>query len=132
MRILNTNDWQAQWITFGTADAGSTLLRRGFAVGSGLKRAWVNVCGLGQYEMTLNGVRVGADFLSPGWTTAPLMSTWTVLFWTAARLRFQPLRPLPSAWGWNLTVAGTSRMAPLSSGCVRSDSPPAHSTRSSY
>ena len=34
----------------------------------GLRRALVNVCGLGQYEMTLNGKKVGDDFLSPGWT----------------------------------------------------------------
>jgi alpha-L-rhamnosidase len=34
----------------------------------GLKRALVNICGLGQYELTLNGKKVGDDFLSPGWS----------------------------------------------------------------
>ena len=43
-------------------------MRREFIVKPGLKRALVNVCGLGEYEMTLNGKKVGADFLSPGWT----------------------------------------------------------------
>jgi len=68
MGVLNAKDWQAQWITFGSADAGSTLLRRGFEVRPGLKRALVNVCGLGQYEMSLNNAKVGSGFLSPGWT----------------------------------------------------------------
>ena len=46
----------------------SLLLRHEFVVKPGLKRALVNVCGLGQYEMTLNGKKAGGDFLSPGWT----------------------------------------------------------------
>ena len=46
----------------------SLLLRREFVVKPGLVRALVNICGLGQYELTLNGKKVGNDFLSPGWT----------------------------------------------------------------
>ncbi|MFI5379829.1 MAG: family 78 glycoside hydrolase catalytic domain [Tepidisphaerales bacterium] len=44
------------------------LLRRPFAVKPGLKRAVAHVCGLGQYEMTINGTKAGEDLLSPGWT----------------------------------------------------------------
>ena len=33
-----------------------------------LKRATAFVCGLGQYEMSLNGQKVGDDLLTPGWT----------------------------------------------------------------
>ena len=44
------------------------LLRRSFTVKPGLKRAVAHVCGLGQYEMTVNGVNAGEDLLSPGWT----------------------------------------------------------------
>ncbi len=44
------------------------LLRREFTVKPGLKRALVNVCGLGQYEMSLNGTKVGTDLLTPGWS----------------------------------------------------------------
>ena len=81
MGVMKPADWQAKWITFGNADAGSTLLRRGFAVAPQLKRAVVDVCGLGQYEMILNGVRVGNSFLSPGWTKydkTVLYDTWDV------------------------------------------------------
>ena len=33
-----------------------------------VKRAWVDICGLGQYDLFINGRRVGDYFLSPGWT----------------------------------------------------------------
>ena len=33
-----------------------------------INRAWVNICGLGQYELFINGNRQGDNFLSPGWT----------------------------------------------------------------
>jgi alpha-L-rhamnosidase len=49
--------------------ANSTLrLRREFVVCTGLRRAVAFVCGLGQYELSLNGARVDAGLLSPGWT----------------------------------------------------------------
>lgn len=45
------------------------LLRRGFAVKSGLKRALLHICGLGHYTLALNGEKVDADrLLTPGWT----------------------------------------------------------------
>ena len=68
MGVLNDADWQAKWIGAADTNIPSLLLRREFAVKPGLKRALVNVCGLGQYELTLNGKKVGDDFLSPGWT----------------------------------------------------------------
>ncbi|BCM93530.1 hypothetical protein IAD21_05421 [Abditibacteriota bacterium] len=46
----------------------SVLLRKELNIKVGLRRAVVYVCGLGQYEMTLNGAKVGTDLLAPGWT----------------------------------------------------------------
>ena len=68
MGVLNKEDWQARWIGAADTNIPSLLLRREFTVKPGLKRALVHVCGLGQYELTLNGKKVGDDFLSPGWT----------------------------------------------------------------
>ena len=49
--------------------ANSTLLaRREFTVGEGLQRAVVFVSGLGHYELSINGARVGQGLLTPGWT----------------------------------------------------------------
>ncbi|MDR2676055.1 MAG: family 78 glycoside hydrolase catalytic domain [Opitutaceae bacterium] len=44
------------------------LLRREFNVRPGLRRAIIHVTGLGQYELTANGGRVGDGLLAPGWT----------------------------------------------------------------
>src|ERR1039458_8954587 len=68
MGVLADSDWNSKWIGAADTNISSLLLRREFVVKPGLKRALVNVCGLGEYEMTLNGKKVGDDFLSPGWT----------------------------------------------------------------
>jgi alpha-L-rhamnosidase len=44
------------------------LLRREFTVLKPIRRAIVSVCGLGQYELRLNGNKVGDHVLDPGWT----------------------------------------------------------------
>lgn len=67
MGVLNTNDWAAKWIV-APAATEALLLRKEFAVKPGLVRAIAHVTGLGQYEMSLNGKKVGDDILSPGWT----------------------------------------------------------------
>src|SRR6202012_1018499 len=35
---------------------------------TGLQRALIHICGLGQYELSANGRKVGDNLLSPGWT----------------------------------------------------------------
>jgi hypothetical protein len=80
MGILSDKEWAgAKWIGAPDADQPADikgpkasyetlLLRREFTVKPGLQRALVHVCGLGQYELTLNGRKVGNDLLTPGWT----------------------------------------------------------------
>jgi alpha-L-rhamnosidase len=77
MGILEPDGWQARWITDpdllrpgpNPRANGTLLLRRQFAVRAGLRRALASVCGLGHYEMSVNGARVGTGLLTPGWTT---------------------------------------------------------------
>ena len=33
-----------------------------------VRKAWASVCGMGQYELFINGQRIGQNFLDPGWT----------------------------------------------------------------
>jgi len=80
--VLSAADWlSAKWIT-GAAllqptpangphpRANSTLLlRRDLTVKPGLRRALLHVCGLGQYDLTVNGHAADAGLLTPGWTT---------------------------------------------------------------
>jgi len=68
MGLLHPGDWQAKWIGAADTNLPSILLRREFTVKPSLTRALASICGLGQYELTLNGKKVGDDFLSPGWS----------------------------------------------------------------
>jgi len=68
MGVLTNLDWHAQWIGAADTNIPSLLLRKEFSVKPGLKRVLVNICGLGEYELTLNGKKIDDDFLSPGWT----------------------------------------------------------------
>jgi len=72
MGVLATNDWNAKWITAPASLQGSIngtfLVRHEFSAKSKLKRATVNICGLGQYEISINGRNVTTNVLTPGWT----------------------------------------------------------------
>jgi alpha-L-rhamnosidase len=68
MGVLKDSDWHARWMGAEDTNIPSLLLRREFSAKPGLKRALINVCGLGQYELTINGKKAGDDILSPGWT----------------------------------------------------------------
>jgi hypothetical protein len=95
MGVLNDADWRGEWISAQEAVAESPpfagihimgqalpppfatapppayptmLLRREFVVKARLQRAVIHVCGLGQYELTINGRRVSDNLLAPGWT----------------------------------------------------------------
>ena len=72
---LEQAPWSAAAVVDGLENTGAKagdnstiLLRRAFTVRSGLRRALVNACGLGQQELTLNGRRIGDELLTPGWT----------------------------------------------------------------
>lgn len=70
MGLLDQADWKAQWIgrTEETAYQPAPLLRRGFTLRGKVKRARAYVCGLGYYELRLNGKKVGDHHLDPGYT----------------------------------------------------------------
>ncbi|MFD1937000.1 family 78 glycoside hydrolase catalytic domain [Nonomuraea mangrovi] len=64
--LLSARDWSARFVAPG---AGRDLLRCEFDARPGLTRARLYVTALGVYEVELNGERVGADVLAPGWTS---------------------------------------------------------------
>jgi hypothetical protein len=80
MGLLDPADWfGAKWIAAPDANQPNdgdgpkaqfetVLLRRQFTVKTNLRRALIHVCGLGQYELTVNGRKVTADLFTPGWT----------------------------------------------------------------
>ena len=60
--LLKEDDWKARWI------AGGDLFRSQFMVDGRIKRARAYICGLGYYELRINGEKVGDRILDPGWT----------------------------------------------------------------
>lgn len=90
MGLLNASDWKnASWIGYesmpdsnkiipyahgdGKKEWGSRrdilpLLRKNFSVTKQVKRVTVFICGLGHFDMSINGEKVGDHFLDPGWT----------------------------------------------------------------
>ncbi len=55
-------------VDFGAPNYSSLLARREFSAKPGLVRAVVHVSGLGHYELSVNGAKIGDALLSPGWT----------------------------------------------------------------
>ncbi|MCC3160419.1 glycoside hydrolase family 78 protein [Hymenobacter sp. 15J16-1T3B] len=88
MGLLTAADWRgARWIAYDQLPAEHVnvlpvdgkkdtylggnvlpLLRKDFTVKKKLRRATAYVCGLGQFELRLNGQKVGDHFLDPAWT----------------------------------------------------------------
>lgn len=70
MGLLSRSDWKAQWIGASAErrQPVTMLLRKEFRISKPVTRALCFVSGLGQYEMWLNGQRVGSDYITPGWT----------------------------------------------------------------
>ena len=44
------------------------MFRKEFTVAGDIKQASINICGLGHYELHINGEKIGNRFLSPGWS----------------------------------------------------------------
>ena len=60
--------WQGKWITPDLAKDIHPVIFKSFAIKQEIKRARAYVCGLGLYEMNLNGEKVGSEYLSPNCT----------------------------------------------------------------
>lgn len=72
MGLLQAQDWHATWIAAtpdgAVAPVQMPLFRYSFPVLKPVRRAVVYIAGLGQYELHIDGVKVGRDELNPGWT----------------------------------------------------------------
>jgi alpha-L-rhamnosidase len=90
MGLLTAQDWKgAQWIAYeklpdssriipllhgrgpkklGTFNDVLPLMRKTFAVKKPVKKSTLYICGLGHFELSINGKKVGDRFLDPGWT----------------------------------------------------------------
>lgn len=70
MGLLAQDDWSAQWIGSPTAAMvePAPLLRKAFALERSITRVTAYISGLGYYELSLNGRKVGDRVLDPKFT----------------------------------------------------------------
>jgi alpha-L-rhamnosidase len=71
MGPLSDADWKGKWITAPGISAGKPsmpVFTRSIAVNKPIANAIVRICGLGQFELQINGQKVGDSVLDPGWT----------------------------------------------------------------
>ncbi len=78
MGLLSEQDWQAQWINDGKANPvkdedfykedPAPLFRKEFSVSKKIAHARLYISGIGYYQASVNGQRVGDHLLDPGWT----------------------------------------------------------------
>lgn len=77
MGLLNKSEWKAEWIGLDLDHLGkgpvyhlppAPYLRKEIQLKPGFKKARLYVTALGVYEFSINGAKVGNEFLTPGWT----------------------------------------------------------------
>jgi alpha-L-rhamnosidase len=78
MALLRPEDWTARWISDGKPlperdedfykEDPAPLFRKEFTAPNRLRKARLYITGLGYYEASINGTRVGDRVLDPGWT----------------------------------------------------------------
>jgi len=61
--LFSRTDWKGKWVS------GKNQVRTEFRLEKKIARARAYICGLGYYELRLNGRKVGRNVLDPGWTT---------------------------------------------------------------
>ncbi|MBW5447732.1 Bacterial alpha-L-rhamnosidase [Cohnella sp. CFH 77786] len=72
--LLDASEWSASWIS-PPAELSSRdpdrcpMLRKSFRVDGRIREARMYATALGLYELTLNGIRVGDRYFTPGWTS---------------------------------------------------------------
>jgi alpha-L-rhamnosidase len=66
MGLLHPDDWKAKWIAYNCESA--PLFRKEFEIGKKVRDARIYISGIGYYELSMNGSKIGDHVLDPGQT----------------------------------------------------------------
>ena len=66
--LMDQSAWDAKWIAAADKAISAPLLRKEFSTQKQVKAAHAYICGLGYYELYINGNKVGDHVLDPGTT----------------------------------------------------------------
>jgi alpha-L-rhamnosidase len=73
MGLLKEDDWKAKWIESispaDTVNGPALLFRKPFPITKKIESATAFITVHGMYEASINGKKIGNDFLTPGWTS---------------------------------------------------------------
>ncbi|MDK1030559.1 MAG: glycoside hydrolase family 78 protein [Planctomycetia bacterium] len=81
MGLLARKDWQGKWLSAAPPEGGagfapSPLFRKAFGLKKTVKKARAYICGLGYYELYINGKKVGDHVLDPAFTRYDLRALY--------------------------------------------------------
>ena len=69
MGLLTRGEWKGRWMSFlGGMQGNGIILRREFSLDKKPVKARANICGIGYYELRLNGEKIGDKLMDPGAT----------------------------------------------------------------
>ena len=72
MGLLEPSDWRAQWIAGSPPEPNTVppapIFRKTFVLSKAIRQARLYICGLGYYELHVNGTKVGDHVLDPAFT----------------------------------------------------------------
>ncbi|UCH64159.1 MAG: family 78 glycoside hydrolase catalytic domain [Fidelibacterota bacterium] len=68
MGLLEASEWEGMWIAAADGNVSAPLLRKEFSLDDEFVRAYAYICGLGYYELYINGEKIGDHVLDPGTT----------------------------------------------------------------
>ncbi|MFV0362864.1 MAG: alpha-L-rhamnosidase N-terminal domain-containing protein [Suipraeoptans sp.] len=57
--------WEGKWITKGTLDTQNPLFKKEFVLHEDIEDARIYACGLGLYELFIDGAKIGNEYLTP-------------------------------------------------------------------
>jgi len=67
--FMSPSDWTASWIqSINNTVSIPYMLRKEFLNKKSIEYATANICGVGQFELHINGKKAGTHELDPGWT----------------------------------------------------------------
>jgi alpha-L-rhamnosidase len=110
MGLLRRSDWAAEWLEDGKKkpargedfykDDPAPLFRKEFSVRGPITRARLYITGLGYYEASLNGNRIGDHVLDPGWTKFDKRTFYSVYDVTPSLVRGKNCLGVMLGNGW--------------------------------
>ena len=65
---MGTPEYKAVWKNINPLSKRSILFRKSFSAQKEIKEAVTSICGLGHYELTINGKKVGDGEFAPFWS----------------------------------------------------------------